>query len=107
MKLLAPPASAGLTDRNISFERIDDVAPVAGAIARIHNVAYASDAAFRAHDGDEMATVLRDAELWVAREHDDIVGFCVAEPEAAGVSIESLASRSIRSDRDGALAPRC
>ena len=76
---------------NILFERIEDVAPVARAIARIHNVAYANDAAFRPHDGDEMARVLRGAELWVARECDDMIGFCVAEPEAAAVWIESLA----------------
>ena len=93
------------TDPNILFERIGDVGPIAGAIARVHNFAYAGEAAFRTNDGDEMTRVLRDAELWVARERDDVVGFCVAEPEAADVG--SKASRSIRRDRDRALAPRC
>lgn len=79
------------TDPNILFERIGDVGPIAGAIARVHNFAYAGEAAFRTNDGDEMTRVLRDAELWVARERDDVVGFCVAEPEAADVWIESLA----------------
>ena len=99
MKLLAPPATARPMDANILFEQIEDVAPVADAIARIHNAAYANDAAFRAHDGDEMERALRDAELWVARECNNIVGFCVAEPEAAGVWIESLAIDPSRQGR--------
>jgi ribosomal protein S18 acetylase RimI-like enzyme len=83
----------------IVFERIEDVASTADAIAHIHNAAYASDAGFRPHDGDEMAMRLRDADVWVAREYGDVVGFCIAEPEPASVWIESLAIDPARQGR--------
>jgi ribosomal protein S18 acetylase RimI-like enzyme len=99
MKLKAPPASANRVDGSILFERIEDVPTVVDAIARVHNAAYASDAGFRAHDRDEMAMLLGEADVWVAREYGDIVGFCMVEPEATSVWIESLAIDPTRQGR--------
>jgi ribosomal protein S18 acetylase RimI-like enzyme len=98
MRLGAPSVTAW-TAPQISFERLEDVGPVADGLAHIHNMAYARDAGFRAHTADEIAVLLADADVWVAREYGHVIGFCLAEPEATSVWIESVAIDPARQGR--------
>ena len=104
MKLDAPPTTAYRVDQDILFERIEDIPAVADAIARVHNAAYASDAGFRAHD--EMAMLLRDADVWVAREHREYRRLLHGGARS-GECLGREFSRSIQRDRDGASGPSC
>ena len=74
-----------------SLEQIAAPASVAADVTRIHNAAYRSDVAFRIFTPEEMAADMSGEDLWIARDSDQIVGFCRISLEPALVWIESLA----------------
>ena len=100
MKCVEPlqPART-LAAARASIERADDVAACAADVARIHNAAYASDAAFRLYSPEEMAQLLTESEVWVASEDGQVSGFCLTEPEQNSMWIESVAVEPARQGR--------
>jgi ribosomal protein S18 acetylase RimI-like enzyme len=83
----------------VAIERINDPVSSATEVARIHNVAFASDAAFRRYSPEEMAQTLTDSELWIASEDGQVSGFCLTEPERNSLWIESVAVEPTRQGR--------
>jgi mycothiol synthase len=81
------------------IERVADPTLCATDVARIHNAAFASDAAFRLYSPEEMAQVLTDSELWIASEDGQVSGFCLTEPERNSMWIESVAVDPARQGR--------
>ncbi|KJC57685.1 hypothetical protein UP10_27995 [Bradyrhizobium sp. LTSPM299] len=92
MKCVEPlqPART-LAAARATIERVSDVTTCAAEVARIHNAAFASDAAFRLYSPEEMAQVLTDSEVWIASEEGQASGFCLTEPEQNSMWIESAA----------------
>jgi ribosomal protein S18 acetylase RimI-like enzyme len=89
VQLAAPPDPLS---HPFALERIAEPATVAVDVAHIHNVAYASDVAFRIFTPDEMAADLSGDELWIARASGgQIIGFCRVALEPTLVWLESLA----------------
>jgi ribosomal protein S18 acetylase RimI-like enzyme len=88
MQLVSP---ADTLSQPLSLEYIVDPASVAPDVARIHNAAYRSDVAFRIFTPEEMAADLSGEDLWIARDSDQIIGFCRISLEPTLVWIESLA----------------
>jgi N-acetylglutamate synthase-like GNAT family acetyltransferase len=85
------PPKVDLASSNILIEAVSNVADHASEIARIHNAAYASDAAFRPLTPQEVVESLEGAELWMAFKDRGAVGFCHLEPEADMIWLESIA----------------
>lgn len=75
----------------LSLERVANPPAYAHDIARIHNAAFASDVAFRPYTAAEMAPLLSENVLWVARNDSRIVGFCRLESEPDLTWLEVLA----------------
>ena len=100
MKCVEPlqPART-LAAARASIERAGDATACAGEVARIHNAAYASDAAFRLYSPEEMAQLLIDSEVWIASEDGQMSGFCLTEPEQNSMWIESMAVDPVRQGR--------
>ncbi|MEN3346965.1 MAG: mycothiol synthase [Bradyrhizobium sp.] len=100
MKCVEPlqPART-LAAARASIGRVDDVTTCAAEVARIHNAAYASDAAFRLYSPEEMAQVLTETEVWIASEDGQVSGFCLTEPEQNSMWIESVAVDPARQGR--------
>ncbi|KWV48862.1 hypothetical protein AS156_17880 [Bradyrhizobium macuxiense] len=100
MKCVEPlqPART-LAAARATIERAGDVTACAAEVARIHNAAYASDAAFRLYSPEEMAQLLSDSEVWVASEDGQMSGFCLTEPEQNSMWIESVAVDPARQGR--------
>jgi len=100
MKCVEPlqPART-LAAARAAIERASDVTACAAEVARIHNTAYASDAAFRLYSPEEMAQVLTESEVWVASEDGQMSGFCLTEPEQNSMWIESVAVDPARQSR--------
>jgi ribosomal protein S18 acetylase RimI-like enzyme len=86
--LIAPPTAVST---GTSIHRIAEPARYAADVARIHNAAYRSDAAFRRYSSDEMSRALARNELWIAAHGEHAVGFCQLEPEPDLVWLESIA----------------
>ena len=86
---LPPPRVAHLA--GISLERVANPPAYAEDVARIHNAAFASDVAFRKYTATEMADLLAEDVLWVARNESRIVGFCRLESEQDLTWLEVLA----------------
>lgn len=100
MKCVEPlQPSRTLAAARASIERISDVTVCAAEVARIHNAAYASDAAFRLYSPEEMAQVASESEVWIASEDGQISGFCLTEPEQNSMWIESVAVDPARQGR--------
>ncbi|WGR98844.1 GNAT family N-acetyltransferase [Bradyrhizobium sp. ISRA443] len=100
MKCVEPlqPART-LAAARAAIERAGDVTACAAEVARIHNAAYASDAAFRLYSPEEMAQVLTESEVWVASEDGQMSGFCLTESEQNSMWIESVAVDPARQGR--------
>ena len=100
MKCVEPlqPART-LAAARATIEQVSDVTACAGEVARIHNAAYASDAAFRLYSPEEMAQVLTESEVWIASEDGQMSGFCLTEPERNSMWIESVAVDPVRQGR--------
>ncbi len=86
--LIAPPTAVST---GTSIHRIAEPARYAADVARIHNAAYRSDAAFRRYSSDEMSRALARDELWIAAHGEHAVGFCQLEPDPDLVWLESIA----------------
>ncbi|WP_225713633.1 GNAT family N-acetyltransferase [Bradyrhizobium semiaridum] len=100
MKCVEPlqPART-LAAARASIEQVGDVTTCAAEVARIHNAAYASDAAFRLYSPEEMAQLLTESEVWIASEDGQVSGFCLTEPEQNSMWIESMAVDPARQGR--------
>jgi len=100
MKCVEPlqPART-LAAARATIEQVSDVTACAAEVARIHNAAYASDAAFRLYSPEEMAQVLSETEVWIASEDGQMSGFCLTEPERNSMWIESVAVDPARQGR--------
>jgi ribosomal protein S18 acetylase RimI-like enzyme len=100
MKCVEPlqPART-LAAARATIERVADVTACAAEVARIHNAAYASDAAFRLYSPEEMAQLLSGSEVWIASEDGQTSGFCLTEPERNSTWIESVAVDPARQSR--------
>ena len=88
-----------LAAARFTIERVNDPTTSATEVARIHNAAFASDAAFRRYSPEEMAQVLTDSELWIASEDGQVSGFCLAAAERNSMWIESVAVEPPRQGR--------
>lgn len=86
------PLAADAQD-GISFSRATNPVIRSSDVARIHNAAFASDVAFHPLTAGEMAEDLRNEgdDLWLARDGNDVVGFCRIEMDDAGPWLESIA----------------
>jgi mycothiol synthase len=94
--LMAPsttPSTGTSIDRMANPER------EAADLARIHNAAYRSDAAFRPYSAEEMMRALESSDVWVATDLGHVVGFCQLEPEPDTVWLESIAIDPTRQGR--------
>lgn len=91
MRCVRLPPIERKSAQTISIGPITDPAGHAADIARIHNVAYANDAAFRPYSADEIAKVIRDDQLWIAYDSSRVVGYCRIEVESDLVWIEDIA----------------
>jgi ribosomal protein S18 acetylase RimI-like enzyme len=100
MKCVEPlePAHT-LAAARATIERLGDAASHAAEVARIHNVAFATDAASRLYSPEEMMQVLAESELWIASEDGQVSGFCLIEPEQNSMWIESAAVDPARQGR--------
>ena len=100
MKCVEPlqPART-LAAARATIEQVSDVTACAAEVARIHNAAYASDAAFRLYSPEEMAQVLTETEVWIASEDGQMSGYCLTEPERNSMWIESVAVDPARQGR--------
>jgi mycothiol synthase len=80
-------------DDGVSFARASDPVAHAADVARIHNAAFASDVAFFVVTAEDMAEDLRNEgdDLWLARDGNEIIGFCRIEMDDAGPWLESIA----------------
>lgn len=92
---LAPPVTHGF-----SIERCTTPSSVAEDVARLHNIAFASDASFRFYSVSEMKALLGEEgqELWIIRDASAILGYCHLEREPGSTWIEAIA---IDPDRHG------
>ncbi len=100
MKCVEPlqPART-LAAARATIERIIEPTACAAEVARIHNAAYASDAAFRRYSPEEMAQLLAESEVWLASEDGQVSGFCLTESEQNSMWIESAAVDPARQGR--------
>ncbi|WNJ92471.1 GNAT family N-acetyltransferase [Bosea sp. 685] len=86
--LTAPPAAQA---EGFSLVRVAAPADHAVDIARIHNAAFASDAAFRHTTPAEMARLIEHDAVWIATDTSGAVGFCRLELENDLIWLESIA----------------
>ncbi|NTI41386.1 GNAT family N-acetyltransferase [Rhizobium rhizogenes] len=75
------------------IERSDHPPHVADDVARLHNVAFASDVAFRTYSVTEMKHILSEEnqELWIVRVRSHVLGYCRIEREPKLTWLEQIA----------------
>jgi ribosomal protein S18 acetylase RimI-like enzyme len=76
---------------DIAVRVLADKAAIAGALAAIHNRAYAGTASFVRHSDAEMLALLEAARVLVAERRGVPLGFCHLEPAGNASWIESVA----------------
>ncbi len=100
MKCVEPLEPAhSLAAARATIEQVGDATSHAAQVARIHNLAFASDAASRRYSPEEMMQVLNGGEVWIVSEDEQVSGFCLAEPERNSTWIESVAVDPARQGR--------
>jgi len=77
--------------REIGVRVLEEKAPLADALAAIHNRAYAGTPDFVHHSGAAMLARIERALVLVAERRKTLLGFCHLEPAGNAVWIESIA----------------
>lgn len=90
LEMKCTKAAVAPSDGDIVIGPHADVAGAAAAVAALHNEAYKDDVSFVPFTEKSMADLLADAELWTAKDGDDVVGYCHLEDTKSSTWIESI-----------------